>query len=118
MNFSITEFLELEPTDYLEYWAVNRLPHPGCPVSFKLLIEGVHLVHKTVAASRREQAFKELAGVVSYSGSECFSGVDFCALYWPLQQKKIFVPLDRDQHPFQAGTVLSDLNQRMKGTQP
>lgn len=82
-RFDIREFEELEPEDYSSYWADHKLPHPGCPISFKLLIEGViylnqfHLQERTnhygVSCGtpdfniirRKERAFRELATVVS-----------------------------------------------------
>lgn len=106
--------MELQEDEYLEYWATNRLPHPGCPISFKLLIEGVHLFHTASNLTRREQAFKELAGVVrAWTGS--FNGK--IEMHWPLQDKLILVPMDVD-HLSDVNEICKQLNNRMKGDQP
>lgn len=172
--FSIREFCELEPDEYLEFWTLNKLPHPGCPISFKLLLEAViyfnmpaewsieapakcftglaegekilnqtlgidrptmQLRHPTI--TRKEQAFKELAGVVRCWPGQITAeqwaseesglryghfrpGHRFLHVIWPLKAKTLIVPLDPITTPYEWLTepLIRELNSRMAGQSP
>lgn len=117
MTFNMTEFLELSDEDYLEYWVEKQLPHPGCPVSFKLLIHGVHYLNNTqpVMGGRVLKAWKELKNVVTYLRDEFVDGVGYVILYWPLKDKELKVPIDESAYYPSVHRLSTDLNSELRG---
>lgn len=89
-SFSFIEFLDIPEEDILEWWTEHKLPHPGCPVSFRLVQELVKVVHLW-DESRRRIALSVCLGEVKY---HYVVRQDYAYFYFPYKDKTLSVPLD------------------------
>lgn len=112
----IDEFLELDPnsvTDILNYWNDYRLPHPGCPISFQLVILTTYLIHGRKPTSTKQliSAGLQFRGHINIKISATSVTTYDCPvvqLYFPYKGRIVNVPLDM------AGRYNVELLERIK----
>jgi hypothetical protein len=84
--FNFKEFSELAEDDILEWWTEKKLPHPGCPVSFKMVLDIIRYVYGgDLEAGRR------CLGNVKYH----YVNLDYIVFYFPYKDKSLMVPRDK-----------------------
>lgn len=92
MSFNFKEFAEVEEADILDWWTDNKLPHPGCPISFKLVQNLCYVCHRSDEAIRSRK-IKETIGVVQFH----YTNRDQAFFYFPFKDRCVCVPLDSSQ---------------------
>lgn len=68
-KFDLSEFLLIPESEKATYWIESGLPHPGCPVSFKVMIDFIYASHRLPKdlVYIRTQAIKNLIGNIKVS---------------------------------------------------
>jgi hypothetical protein len=94
---NIQEFCELDEGDILEWWTNNKLPHPGCPISFKMVCNLVWVCHRVnhQLFERRLQAFRETIGQVIFEGTKGQERILYFG--FPFKDKTLLVPYSDDR---------------------
>lgn len=89
--FNFKEFIELPEEDIPDWWTENKLPHPGCPTSFKMMLDLVRVLHRWDETERKISLLR-CVGQVKYH----YTNKDFSFFFFPYKDRSLVIPLDRD----------------------
>ena len=106
----IVEFFELEQDEILDWWTVNKLPHPGCPESFRMVQHAMwlcHSLHNPIYIERRRVGVKQCLSHIHFlqivkhrttvDDEGSFYEISCAQFLFPYKGKTLLVPLTTEK---------------------